>query len=233
VYDYMFQFNFTTDAWIDRIKNDRDDAHMLATYLKGMDGRLVDFYYSVSGIGEFTGGVALFQAPTIHTSLGVVFASMAAGEYKDVRYTRLNTLDEALETLEKAGRRELSPPGTWVLPTPKSNEPLLYHYMFQFAYTPEAWAKQIANPRNPAEELAVLAEERGGRLVNFFYTIGAYEGVAFLEASRLQTCLSIVVAASASGDYRDTRWTRFVTVTEAREAFQNARKLLAGAAVPT
>ena len=232
MYDYMFQFNFTREAWIDRINNPRDDAQRLATYVEKMNGRLVDFYYGVAGVGEFTGGVAIFQAPSIHTSLGAVFASMAAAEYTDIRYTRLNTLDEALETLEKAGRRPLSPAGTWTVPAPASTEPMLYRYMFQFTYTPEAWARQVANPRNPAQQLAALADERGGRLSNFFFTIGAYEGVAFLEASRLQTCLSIVVAATASGEYKDTRWTRFITVEEAQEAFQNARTLLAATPVP-
>jgi uncharacterized protein with GYD domain len=108
---------------------------------------------------------------------------------------------------------------------------MLYDYMFQFTYTPDAWARLIVQPRNPAEWLATLADQRAGRLANFYYTIGAYEGVAFLQASRLQTCLAIVVAATATGEFRDTRWTRLISVEEGLQIMETAGSLLAGNSV--
>ena len=228
MYDYMLQFEFTDDAWLDRARRPRDDSPAFADLFGRAGGRLVNFFYSFSGIGEFAGGVAVWQSPTIFTSIGSTIAAMAPREFKSVRYTRLNSLDECLETLEKAAMNPVSPPGTWRLPEPRSTEPMLYDYMFQFAYTPEAWARHVMQPQNPAEPLAVLAEQRNGRLTNFFYTFGANEGLAFLQASRLQTCLAIVVAATATGDYRDTRWTRLISVEEGLKIMETAGRLLAG-----
>ena len=42
-------------------------------------------------------------------------------------------------------------------------------YMFQGAYTPEAWATMTKNPQDRSVVLAELIQKLGGRLISFYY----------------------------------------------------------------
>jgi uncharacterized protein with GYD domain len=54
------------------------------------------------------------------------------------------------------------------------------HYMFQFTYTPEAWATLSKNPQDRTEAIRGLIEKQGGRLIAFYYCFGEYDGVIIL-----------------------------------------------------
>ena len=44
-------------------------------------------------------------------------------------------------------------------------------YLFQFSYTPEAWAALVANPADRRSDIQALAEKLGGHLVEFLSLI--------------------------------------------------------------
>jgi uncharacterized protein with GYD domain len=49
------------------------------------------------------------------------------------------------------------------------------YYMLQVAYTPEAWAAQIGNPRDRTEVVRPVVESLGGSLDQAWMTFGEYD----------------------------------------------------------
>ena len=49
-------------------------------------------------------------------------------------------------------------------------------YLTRFSYTPETWARMIANPEDRRKAAATYIESVGGKLHGFWYAFGAYDG---------------------------------------------------------
>ena len=59
-------------------------------------------------------------------------------------------------------------------------------YLTRFSYTPETWARMIANPEDRRKAAANYIESVGGKLHGFWYAFGAYDGINLWEAP--ETC---------------------------------------------
>ena len=95
-------------------------------------------------------------------------------------------------------------------------------YLFQFSYTPEAWAALVANPADRRGGIQALAEKLGGRLVEFSYAFGDYDGVAIFEAPDTTAMTAAVLAALGPGHLKATKTTLLIPVEEAVEAMRRA-----------
>lgn len=224
MYDYMFQFSYAdiADSWNHRGPDQHAEA--LVSLIKKLDGIPTNVYYTFA---EFSGGVVIFQCPDIFRSQALVLAASVADDLKDIRYTRLLTVEEGRMILAKAALPRTITQETWTVPEPRG-EAMTYNYMFQFVYTPEAWRELIQNPTNPAVEFAGLAEQHGGRLIDFFLTAETYfGGVAYYQGPTLQgPGIGIPVAAIATGKYQNTRFSRLVTVQEAVDTVKYLKLVL-------
>lgn len=95
-------------------------------------------------------------------------------------------------------------------------------YMLQFAYTPEAWSALAKNPVDRREAVNALAQKVGGRLVDFYYHFGEYDGIVIIEAPDDTAATAAVIAALAPGHLKAVRTTRLMTVEEGMAAMRKA-----------
>jgi uncharacterized protein with GYD domain len=94
--------------------------------------------------------------------------------------------------------------------------------MFQFAYTPEAWATLSKNPQNRTEAIRGLVEKQGGRLIAFYYCFGEYDGVIILEAPNDVAAAASSVAGVSAGHLKVNRTTVLLSAEETVEVMRKA-----------
>lgn len=99
------------------------------------------------------------------------------------------------------------------------------HYMIQFSYTPETWAKLSKNPENRAETIKVLIEKLGGRLTAFYFAFGEYDGMLTLEVPDANTAAVTAIIATAAGHLKAIKTTPLVTAEEGLEIMRKAGSL--------
>jgi uncharacterized protein with GYD domain len=98
-------------------------------------------------------------------------------------------------------------------------------YMTQFSYTAEAWAALAQHPQDRSQVLSTLLGQLGGRLINLYYSFGAFDGVALFEAPDDVTAATVLIAAMVPGHLKTTRTTKLLSVGEALQAMQHAGQL--------
>jgi uncharacterized protein with GYD domain len=97
-------------------------------------------------------------------------------------------------------------------------------YMFQFAYSADAWAALVRKPEDRTAAVEAIAKSVGGRLVSLFYHMGDYDGTAILEAPDDVAANAAIMATVASGAIRASRTTRLYSPKELVEILGKAGK---------
>lgn len=100
-------------------------------------------------------------------------------------------------------------------------------YLVQVAYTPEAWAAQLKNPRNRMEAIRPLFDRIGGRIECFYYAFGEHDVVLVYDAPDNVSAAAISLAVTASGAIKAIQTTPLMTVEEGMEAMRKAAELQA------
>ncbi len=95
-------------------------------------------------------------------------------------------------------------------------------YLFQAAYTPEAWAAQINNPQNRVEAIRPVIERLGGRLESAYYAFGDYDVIFIAEVPDNVSAAALSLAANAGGALKTVRTTPLMTIEEGMEALKKA-----------
>src|SRR5260370_30571762 len=72
-------------------------------------------------------------------------------------------------------------------------------YISQGRYTPAAIKGMSAKPEDRSEAVAELFAAAGGRLINWYLTLGPYDWLIIAEAPDEPTMISAVFAAAAGG----------------------------------
>lgn len=106
------------------------------------------------------------------------------------------------------------------------------HYMWQVAYTPEAWAAQVANPQDRREAVRPVVERYGGRLVDTWYAFGDYDVVAVLEMPDGVSVAALSMALAAGGSVKDLKTTPLLTMDEGIEAMRQVNQRQAAGTGP-
>jgi uncharacterized protein with GYD domain len=109
------------------------------------------------------------------------------------------------------------------------------NYLLQVSYTPEAWARLIANPQDRTEVVRAPIEKLGGRIVNMYFAFGESDVVGVLEMPNNVNAAAIAIAFAAGGAVKDVKTTPLMTAAEALEAIRKAgttgyKSVVAGAA---
>lgn len=97
-------------------------------------------------------------------------------------------------------------------------------YMFQGAYTPEAWAEQIKNPTNRLAIVAKMTEESGGKVVAQYYAFGPHDFIIIAEMPDNTTAAAWSIAAAAGGALSHFRTVPLMTEEEGLAAVRAAGK---------
>jgi uncharacterized protein with GYD domain len=108
------------------------------------------------------------------------------------------------------------------------------HYLSQVSYTPEAWARLVANPQDRIEAVRAPIEKLGGRIHNAFFAFGEFDVVVITEMPDNVSAAAIAIAFAAGGAVKNEKTTPLMTTTEALEAIRKAgtsgyRSVTAGA----
>jgi uncharacterized protein with GYD domain len=99
-------------------------------------------------------------------------------------------------------------------------------FMYQIAYTSEAWAAQLKNPQNRAENVSrAMCEAIGAKLVGAWYTFGEYDAMVIVDAPSVEGMAAVALAISASGAAKASMTSALMTGAEGVAAMTQAATL--------
>jgi uncharacterized protein with GYD domain len=98
-------------------------------------------------------------------------------------------------------------------------------YLSKFSYTPETWARLIANPEDRREAAKSYIESVGGTLHGFWYAFGTHDGYNLWEAPDNVSMAAVALAIGGGGALRSFETTVLLTVEETMAALQKAGEI--------
>jgi uncharacterized protein with GYD domain len=93
-------------------------------------------------------------------------------------------------------------------------------YLTSFSYTPEAWARLVANPEDRREAARSYIESVGGKLHGFWYAFGARDGFTLWEAPDNVSMAAVALALGSGGALSSLETTVLLTVDETLDALR-------------
>ena len=99
-------------------------------------------------------------------------------------------------------------------------------FLYQFAYTPEAWAAQLKHPDNRPEKIgAAMAEATGGKLVGAWYCFGEYDVAIIFDLPTHEAMAALALAIGAGGALKSAQTTVLMSGHDAVAAMKKAATL--------
>jgi uncharacterized protein with GYD domain len=93
-------------------------------------------------------------------------------------------------------------------------------YLTRFSYTPQTWARLIADPEDRREAAQSYVESVGGKLHGFWYAFGEHDGFTLWEAPDNVSMAAVALALGAGGAISSLQTTVLLTVDETLEALR-------------
>ena len=87
-------------------------------------------------------------------------------------------------------------------------------YLVKFSYTPETWARLLANPEDRGAAIAPVFEAAGGKLHGIWYAFGDADGYVLCELPDASAAAGTLVKIAASGALNNVSTTALLTVEE-------------------
>ena len=98
-------------------------------------------------------------------------------------------------------------------------------YLSKFSYTPQTWARLIANPEDRRKAAQKYIESVGGKLHGFWYAFGEQDGFNLWEAPDNVSMASVVLAIGAGGALSSCETTVLLSVEETLDALNKAKSV--------
>jgi uncharacterized protein with GYD domain len=98
-------------------------------------------------------------------------------------------------------------------------------YLSRFSYTPETWARMIANPDDRRKATESYVESVGGKMHGFWYAFGHDDGIVVWEAPDNVSVAAAAVASGSGGAFRSIETTVLITAEEMTKALRKAQKV--------
>jgi uncharacterized protein with GYD domain len=98
-------------------------------------------------------------------------------------------------------------------------------YLTKFSYTPETWARMIANPEDRRKAAQTYIESVGGKLHGFWYAFGAHDGYNLFEAPDNVSMAAVALAIGGGGALSAIDTTVLMTVDETMDALRKAQQV--------
>ena len=96
-------------------------------------------------------------------------------------------------------------------------------YLSRFSYTPETWARLIANPEDRRKAARSYIESVGGKLHGFWYAFGTYDGYNLWEAPDNVSMAAVALSIGAGGALRSFETTVLLSVQDTLDALHKAQ----------
>jgi uncharacterized protein with GYD domain len=98
------------------------------------------------------------------------------------------------------------------------------YYLFQGAYTSEAWASLVKKPQNRVEVVRSAIEKLGGTLVGAWVAFGEHDVVAICQMPDDVSAAAFSIAVAAGGSLKSSKTTMLMSFDEGVEAMKRAAK---------
>ena len=98
-------------------------------------------------------------------------------------------------------------------------------YLSKFSYTPETWARLVANPEDRRKAAGDYIESVGGKLHGFWYAFGTHDGYTLWEAPDNVSMAAVAMALSSGGALSSLETTVLLTVDETIEALRQVEQV--------
>jgi len=95
-------------------------------------------------------------------------------------------------------------------------------YLFEVAYTPESWAKQVRERGNVLDRIGPMLEAAGGRIDSIFYSFGEQDLVGIADFDAPEGAAAFSLAATAGGAVKTFRTTPLLTIDQGLDAMARA-----------
>lgn len=99
------------------------------------------------------------------------------------------------------------------------------HYAMLFNYTEKSAAALVANPQDRAAEAANLFESVGGKLHQYFFAIGEYDGLVIAEVPDTVSYAALALTVASTGSITNVRGLPLLTMDDAMQAMRKAGDL--------
>jgi uncharacterized protein with GYD domain len=96
------------------------------------------------------------------------------------------------------------------------------YYLIQVAYTPEAWAAQLKNPKDRTAVLRPVLDKLGGSFEATYFAFGEYDIVGVLKMPANVDAAAFSIAAAAGGGIKTIKTTPLMTIEEGIAAMRKA-----------
>jgi uncharacterized protein with GYD domain len=104
---YLVRFSYTPEAWKKLIEKQEDRRGAVEALVESVGGKVHGFWYA---FGEHD-GIVLVEAPDNVDAAAVAVTAAASGGIRSTEMTVLLTVDELLESLERASALSFEAPG--------------------------------------------------------------------------------------------------------------------------
>ena len=95
-------------------------------------------------------------------------------------------------------------------------------YLFQAAYTSDAWVAQVQHPQNRIDVIRPVIERLGGRIECAYLAFGEYDVIGIIEMPDNVSAAAFSLAGSAGGGLKAVKTTPLLTIDEGIEALKKA-----------
>jgi uncharacterized protein with GYD domain len=96
------------------------------------------------------------------------------------------------------------------------------HYLFQVAYTPQAWAALLKNPHDRIEVVRPVLQKLGGDIETAYLAFGDYDVVGVMNLPSNVEAAAFSLAATAGGAIKAIKTTPLMTIQEGISAMKKA-----------
>ena len=96
------------------------------------------------------------------------------------------------------------------------------YYLFQWKYKDPALKAMMETPQDRPAELRKAVEAFGGRMHQFFFAFGEFDGVSIVEFPNNESCAACAVMLSGAGATATLQTTVLLTPSEGQAAMPRA-----------
>ncbi len=97
-------------------------------------------------------------------------------------------------------------------------------YMYQVAYSSEAWASLVKTPQDRIEAIRPAVRKLGGKIESAYYAFGDYDLIAIVNMPDNVSAAAFSIAASAGGSVKSIKTTPLMTIREGMQAMRKAKR---------
>jgi uncharacterized protein with GYD domain len=108
----------------------------------------------------------------------------------------------------------------YMLPLPTGGN--MAQYLFQVAYTPEAWSALVQSPQDRSKAVEGVIRNLGGKLERAWLSFGDYDVIGVMEMPDSVSAAAFSVAVAAGGACKTVKTTPLLTTAEGVEAMKKA-----------